>query len=410
MLTYTLFAFLSGVTALVYQVVWTREVALFLGSQIEAISIVLVAFFGGLAAGARYFGARADRVRAPLRLFGILEGAAGALAAASPALLQWLAASPLLGLPPPARFAIAAAALFPVAFLLGGTAPALLRAGVREIARTAAGVGWIVGANTAGAVLGVGVAIAAIPAWGLRATLSTAGVTALLLGAAAFFLARPMKHPASSSEPPFRIPTMPLAAAFAAGIATLVYEVLAARAAALLLGSTLYAWGCVLALLLAGLALGTAIFGHRAGRTAQPELELGLIESAAALAIAAELIWFVPDYALPAAGLSGWTGGLIALSVFPPAIFMGGAFPYLVRLSVGNLGTLGRAFGTVSALNTAGGIAGSLLAPFLLLPALGLLKSLLFCAGLNGLLGAVFLLRGSVRPRQGWGRAALVVL
>ncbi len=410
LLTYTLFAFLSGITALIYQVVWTREVALFLGSQIEAISIVLVAFFGGLAAGARYFGARVDRVRAPLRLFGILEGTAGALAAASPALLQWLAASPLLGLSSPARFAAAAAALFPVAFLLGGTAPALLRGSVREIAHTVTGVGWIVGSNTAGAVLGVGVAIAAIPAWGLRTTLSAAGATALLLGAAAFFLARPVKHAASSSEPPFRIPPTPLAAAFAAGIATLAYEVLAARAAALLLGSTLYAWGCVLALLLAGLALGTAIFSKRAGRTTQPELELGLIESAAALAIAAELTWLVPDYALPAAGLSGWTGGLIALFVFPPALLMGGAFPYLVRLSVGSLGTLGRAFGTVSGVNTAGGIAGSLLAPFVFLPTLGLLGSLLLCACLNALLGAFFLSRGTARPRQAWTRAALAAL
>jgi spermidine synthase len=60
LLTLTL-AFLSGIPALVYQVVWTREIALLAGSQIEAISVVLVAFFGGLAVDARAFGGIVDR-------------------------------------------------------------------------------------------------------------------------------------------------------------------------------------------------------------------------------------------------------------------------------------------------------------------------------------------------------------
>ena len=60
-------AFLSGIPALVYEVVFTRQVALVVGSQAEAISAVLVAFFGGLALGARLLGARADRSPRPLR-------------------------------------------------------------------------------------------------------------------------------------------------------------------------------------------------------------------------------------------------------------------------------------------------------------------------------------------------------
>ena len=70
-------AFASGIPALVYQVAWTREVGLIAGSQIEAISWVLVAFFGGLAAGARVLGGVADRSRVPLRTFAALEIGAG---------------------------------------------------------------------------------------------------------------------------------------------------------------------------------------------------------------------------------------------------------------------------------------------------------------------------------------------
>ena len=68
-----LLAFLSGIPALVYQVVWTRQVGLIAGGQIEAISIVLVAFFGGLALGNRLLGPVSDRSTSPLRLYAGLE-------------------------------------------------------------------------------------------------------------------------------------------------------------------------------------------------------------------------------------------------------------------------------------------------------------------------------------------------
>ena len=72
--------------------VWTREIALLGGSQIEAISVVLVAFFGGLAAGANHFGRVADRAALPLRLFGLLEMTAGLLAVVSTLALRALPA------------------------------------------------------------------------------------------------------------------------------------------------------------------------------------------------------------------------------------------------------------------------------------------------------------------------------
>ena len=66
---YLLLALLSGAPALVYQVVWTREVALLVGSQIEATSIVLAAFERALA--------RDPNFREPLVNAGLLAVAAG---------------------------------------------------------------------------------------------------------------------------------------------------------------------------------------------------------------------------------------------------------------------------------------------------------------------------------------------
>ena len=61
----------------------------------------------------------------------------------------------------------------------------------------------------------------------------------------------------------------------------------------------------------------------------------------------------------------------MSASVLPAAFLMGGAFPFFVRLAVRDP-QLATAFGQVSAANTAGGIVGALLAPFALLPLLGL--------------------------------------
>jgi spermidine synthase len=42
----------SGVAALLYEITWSRLLALFLGHTVAAVSTVLAAFMGGLAVGA----------------------------------------------------------------------------------------------------------------------------------------------------------------------------------------------------------------------------------------------------------------------------------------------------------------------------------------------------------------------
>ena len=118
---YLALALLSGAPALVYQVVWTREVALLVGSQIEATSIVLAAFFGGLALGARWFGRVGDSSKTPLRLYAALELGAGVLAVGSLFCLRTLGASSWISLPQSALLPLTAALLIPTSLLLGGT-------------------------------------------------------------------------------------------------------------------------------------------------------------------------------------------------------------------------------------------------------------------------------------------------
>jgi spermidine synthase len=404
-----LLAAASGVPSLVYEVVWTREVALLVGGQVEAISAVLVAFFGGLALGARWLGPKADRVAHPLRLYGVLEAAAGGLAILSSFVLRAVGTgAPAAG--GAALLAASCALLFPITLLLGGTLPALLRAATGDPLSASRLAGWITGANTLGAVAGVATAAWSIPRLGLRETLVGAGLGALALAAAAFALSRARAVPEAPRRPAApRPPLGVLAAAALVGVATLAYEVVAARGAALRLGSSLLAWALVLGLFLGGLALGNLALARLAGRARSPATALGAVEALAALAVLLGAAWLVPGLTAPASGLRADAVGLVVLAVLPPALLMGGAFPLLVRLGLPAEGTVAACFARISAANTAGGIAGALLAPFLLLPALGLPKAVAACAAVNALVGAAFLARGASGPGRGALRAGVAL-
>ena len=72
--------FFSGATALVYEVIWSKYFSLLFGSTIQAQTVVLAVFMGGLALGNRIFGRSADRAKHPLTVYGCLEIAIGVYA------------------------------------------------------------------------------------------------------------------------------------------------------------------------------------------------------------------------------------------------------------------------------------------------------------------------------------------
>ena len=64
---------LSGMTALIYEVVWSRPLQLIFGSTIYAVSTILTTFFMGFALGAYIFRNLADRIKSPVKMFALLE-------------------------------------------------------------------------------------------------------------------------------------------------------------------------------------------------------------------------------------------------------------------------------------------------------------------------------------------------
>jgi len=87
---YLIFAlfFLSGISGLVYQIVWTRMLVLVFGNTLLATSTVLSAFMGGLAAGSYVAGRYIDsRPRPLVKLYAWLEAGIGLFALVFPLLL-----------------------------------------------------------------------------------------------------------------------------------------------------------------------------------------------------------------------------------------------------------------------------------------------------------------------------------
>ena len=76
--------FLSGAAGLIYEVVWARQLGLFLGITSFAHTAVITAYMAGLAVGSLFFGRRADQATNPLRLYALLEIGVGAYAELTP--------------------------------------------------------------------------------------------------------------------------------------------------------------------------------------------------------------------------------------------------------------------------------------------------------------------------------------
>ncbi|MCA1560782.1 MAG: fused MFS/spermidine synthase, partial [Acidobacteria bacterium] len=153
----------SGAAALTYQVLWLRLLALVFGVTVYAATAVLASFMAGLALGSALAGRLADRVRSPLRWFGLVEIGIGGLAFAT----QWLfaAATPMyihlqawlphgLLAQSALRFIGSFMVLLGPTTLMGMTLPLALKAAVGPATHSGRRISVLYAANTAGAVAG----------------------------------------------------------------------------------------------------------------------------------------------------------------------------------------------------------------------------------------------------------------
>jgi spermidine synthase len=402
--------FLSGASALMYQVIWLRMLSLVFGVTVYAASTVLASFMAGLAIGSAAGGRIADRVAAPLRWFGVAEILIGVTALSSPYALD-LARSAYAALAPGAaqtpvaltmaRIVCSALVLLPPAILMGATLPLVLRSSLIDVERIGTRISLLYGINTAGAIAGALVAgFLLIGAIGMAGTFRVAASLNVLVGVAAIVMSRRLavlpRVPAapltassqSANTRSYGIIILPVFAL--SGFSSLALEVVWFRMLVLYYPATTYAFTAMLAMVLGGIAGGSFLAALLLRRRPATLLMLGALHAAAGIAVLVGSVLLSRFYD-PAESDGGLLRGA-AVTILPAAVLMGMAFPVGCRLWLRSTEESGRRVGVIYGVNLAGAILGSLAGGFLLLPWLGSAVSLMSIAGVSTATGIGVLL------------------
>lgn len=419
--------FVSGAAALLFETLWFRLAGLTFGNSVWASSMVLASFMGGLAVGNGASLRLASRVARPLRMYAMLEIAIGVCGVAlvfffpsltrlfaplfRPFLDRWLILNPL-------RLGIAFALMLIPTTAMGASLPLLVRALSRGEESFGVLLGRLYGWNTLGAMAG---ALAGesflIEAFGLRGTGIVAGLLNIAAAVTAFALSSSLDRPAEEMEMESsnRSEWTILAAAALAGAALLALEVVWFRFLLLFTAGTTMAFAVMLAVVLLGIALGGLLAAWRFRSDAGAELWLG----SAALACGFAVVFAFASFAPPPNPLRTATSLFLhdlrmSLSLMLPASVLSGLlFTLMGRRIQRRAGSGTRATAMLTLANTIGAMFGALAGGFVLLPLLGIERSIVALASCYGVI-ALLVLAGSgvtlVRHRIVLAATALALL
>ncbi|MGD8870031.1 MAG: hypothetical protein PVJ80_00500 [Gemmatimonadota bacterium] len=328
----------SGVAGLVYEVLWTRYLGLYVGHSAYAQVLVLAVYLGGMALGAMLVGGASPRIGNPLRWYASAEALLAVAGFVFHPLFRLASdfsydtlfpAIGSAGLVGSARWGMAGLMILPQAMVLGATFPlmaaAIVRADVTHPGRAVARVYlW----NTLGGAAGVLLAgFWMIGAFGLPGTSVAAGLLNMVAAGIAFAVARswdgrvppegeatlaeelvpappapPPPEPSDSEwdaeavEPgdrapdhgprglvpwtatPGRLGAVLLSVSFLTAFASFAYEIGWIRMLSLSLGSATHSFELMLSAFILGLALGAGWIRGRSDTSAQPLHLLGVIQ------------------------------------------------------------------------------------------------------------------------------------
>jgi len=415
--------FLSGMSGLIFQIVWVRMLTRYLGSTTSATATVLCVFMGGLALGAFVGGKFADRYKKPLIGYVILEiGIAVAALLASFTFISvfgqiYLRIYELFGnnglYLTASRVAFSMLCLFLPTVLMGVTLPLLVAHVTRQNDNFQQGLGGLYSINTFGAVLGVFVAgFFLLGFFGETVSLLIAAtlnlIAALLAGHLQMKLknndpqTQQLKDAKRAVETPvgfsLRIRYWSRLAIFVSGFTALAYEILWGRFLMLPLRTSIYAFSFMLGLFLLGIAYGSWLSTRFAVSKERPVSTFAVLEILIGFLTVLGLLMFTVFGKISNGFISGYSLGMITavLMVFPVAVAFGWQFPVAVRCCLSDSNLPGKATGWAYAANTLGAILGSIAVGFILIPYLGTTQTMILLAMLNIVLGGILLW---IRPR-----------
>jgi predicted membrane-bound spermidine synthase len=403
--------FLSGVCALLYQVVWTRLAFAAFGVVTPVLSVVVSVFMLGLGAGSLLGGAwagalPAERNDRALVGYAVVEAITGLGGWAVPHLFSlgrgWLGS---LGATDSGSYLAASAiviafSLLPWTIAMGATFP-LAIGFLRGREGGTGGFGALYLANVLGALAGVlGSSYLLLEVLGFSQTLVVAVTLNLTLALAALaWWHKARKHGGERDDavasaargPAAETAHLPWAATvlFLTGFVAMAEEVAWFRTFTVFLGTEVYAFASLLAVYLAATAAGSAAYRlqRRRGRDVPPWRLLPYLAPAAILPLV------LADQRLHPGSAS------VLASLVPFCLLLGYQTPSILDRFGGDRP---RAVGRLYAGNVAGCILGPLAASYLLLPALGERWTLALLPALLAMAAFTVDRQGPARLRPRW--------
>ncbi|MDZ4152216.1 fused MFS/spermidine synthase, partial [Methylicorpusculum sp.] len=361
--------FLSGLSSLIYEIVWIRQASFVFGSSTLAMSTVLAVFFLGLGLGSWLFGRIGSIAKQPLLWCAGIELLLAVNGLCTPALFAW--ADNLYGISYrhfdthsalllSIRASLVGLLLLPPALLMGGTLPLFCRQIIRDPAQLSAKLSFIYGVNTVGAAVGCTLSgFLLLPMFGLAASLQVAAGLNVLTGLGFWRLSNKVEPSAPIT------PSQPLESSynrrllllagwlfFMIGAAALANELIWARFLSNFIRNSVYTYTITLAVVLIGTAAGSLLLGPYFDRSKNPKallISFGVLQ-----ALSATLLLLLTH--LPASvwqGLQPWGFLPFILLMLPSTFIVGASFPLLNKIVTQQTESASKQIGMMTAVNIA---------------------------------------------------------
>jgi spermidine synthase len=300
--------FLSGFSALVFEVSFVMLLRYWVGNTAHAIAAVLSAFMGGLAIGSLAAGKWLLSVRKLLPLYGSLELMIGLYSVGMPGLMERLQpgflglvsrVGPESGIASAGNFLVGIAVLIFPTFLMGATFPVVVRAASQGATDRPEPAEKLYAANLVGAASGaLLVDFVFIRFWGIRNTIAFAAIINLLVATWALALGSTRGTAAEARwigelgrEDGRRARGSIMAVALAGGFLVLFQEIVWTHMSGEFLDNSVYGFAVTLFAVMAGLAAGALLVPRHFGRLTAESSLAWICAAAGALVIFVMPFW-----------------------------------------------------------------------------------------------------------------------
>lgn len=432
---FKIFAFISGIPILIYEIIWIRQLSIVFGNTITATSIVIAVFMGGLGFGSLFYGKKVDRNTQPLKLFSLLQiGIAGS------ALVSFVVFNKLplfqrilfweiftSAVPFVLVIIIASVCMIIPTLFMGGILPVLSKSLASDRQRIGQSIGLIYGLNTLGSIAGALVTgFFLIATFGQTISIIIAVLLNIMLAIVSRMRTSPLQTVQKKLENNQRkyADSSLIAIAGLTGFIGLSYEILWTRSLNIFLANSTYSITSIIIIFLCGISVGSLVYAkflskkkHTISVLAACQTIIGLyaIITACSLNNLPGFLYSIRNILhVPILRVLVPPVSLSLIVAFIPTLCMGISFPLICKLVSPALPKLGKSIGKVFLANTIGAIIGSIVAAFFLIPVAGVVKSIVFIAFINIFIGLFLIWKFTelkrIRTMITFGSVSLIAL